>query len=545
MGYQALYRKWRPQTFAELVGQKPIVTALCNQVCEGRLAHAYLFTGSRGTGKTSAAKILARAVNCQNPQNGNPCNECEICRGLLNETLLDVVEIDAASNNGVENIRRIRDEVLYPPTAGKYKVYIIDEVHMLSAGAFNAFLKTLEEPPEHVIFILATTDPHKVLPTILSRCQRFDFSRIGLSDLVARLRFVCEQEGISADPAALNQIARSADGGMRDALSLLDGCIAVGGKTLTAQVVQDVLGTVGEAFLSQLIDFLMAGQTAEALNAVTTEYTRGADLFLLYEGLLRQCCDLLLFASGASPEELTGLDEDLCRVLAQQAQQIPQERLVRLIHLVSQTLSEARLSKSPKVLFDAMLVRIARPELTPDLSGVLDRIARLEQRPVASDKTVQNPVVLPSETNTDLPAETSPPPKELTRQEPKEEPKSEEKMDLSADWADIVGEVKRQVGNGPLISFLNMAEPQVHNDGLYLVMNSENECDMMRMLSNQLEQVASAVARVIGHPMRVRAVSRERFKDEIAAKDGSIDTLLERLSDEAFSDIVTIEREEE
>ena len=536
MGYQALYRKWRPQTFTELVGQTPIVTALCNQVKEGRLAHAYLFTGSRGTGKTSAAKILARAVNCQNPQDGNPCNECAVCRGLLNETILDVMEIDAASNNGVENIRRIRDEVLYPPTAGRYKVYIIDEVHMLSAGAFNAFLKTLEEPPEHVIFILATTDPHKVLPTILSRCQRFDFGRIGLSDLVSRLQFVCEQEGITAAPQALNQIARSADGGMRDALSLLDGCLAVGGKDLTAEVVRQVLGTVGEEFLVRLTDALMNGQTADALNMTAVEYARGADLFLLYEGLLRHACDLLLFAAGAEPDELTALDEDLCRTLKVQAQKYPQERLVRMVGLISQTLGEARLSKSAKVLFNAMLVRLSRPEMTPDLAAVLDRIARLEQgRPIAPAVPAPTPEPI---------KEAEPVPVVEPAVVPTPEPEAAPVEDISNDWADVLHDVKERVGSGPMLSFLKNAEAQVHNDGLYLVMDSENECEMMRMMSAQLDKVAQSVAHVTGKQMRIRVVSRTQFHEEIAVDEGSIDTLLGRLSDSSFSDIVTIESEE-
>lgn len=537
MGYQALYRKWRPQTFTELVGQTPIVTALCNQVKEGRLAHAYLFTGSRGTGKTSAAKILARAVNCQHPQDGNPCNECAVCHGLLNETILDVMEIDAASNNGVENIRRIRDEVLYPPTAGRYKVYIIDEVHMLSQGAFNAFLKTLEEPPEHVIFILATTDPHKVLPTILSRCQRFDFGRIGLADLVSRLRFVCEQEGITAAPQALNQIARSADGGMRDALSLLDGCLAVGGKDLTAEVVRQVLGTVGEPFLVQLTDALMNGQTADALNMTAIEYARGTDLFLLYEGLLRHACDLLLFASGAEPDELTALDEELCRTLKAQAQKYPQERLVRMVHLISQTLGEARLSKSAKVLFNAMLVRLSRPEMTPDLSSVLDRIARLEQgRPVSVTPTPQ------AETVAETPSAPQPEPQEEPISAPA--PQAEPTTDISNDWADVLHDVKERLGGGPMLSFLKNAEAQVHNDGLYLVMDSESECEMMRMMSAQLEKVAQSVAHVTGKQMRIRVVSRTQFHDEIAVDEGSMETLLGRLTDASFSDIVTIESEE-
>jgi len=247
--YQTLYRRWRPQTFDEMVGQSHVTNTLKNEIMTGRIAHAYIFTGTRGTGKTSAAKILSRAVNCLNPKDGNPCNECEVCKGIINETILDVVEMDAASNNGVENIRDIIDQVRYSTASSKYKVYIIDEVHMLSQGAFNALLKTLEEPPHHVIFILATTEIHKVLPTILSRCQRFDFKNITTSDISGALANIFKKENIEAEVDALEYIAELGNGSMRDALSIAEQCLAYKSNNLTYSDVTEILGTLDDTFL--------------------------------------------------------------------------------------------------------------------------------------------------------------------------------------------------------------------------------------------------------------------------------------------------------
>ena len=265
MSYQALYRAWRPDTFTEIVGQDAVTRTLKRQVTTGRIAHAYLFCGTRGTGKTSAAKVLARAINCLNPRDGDPCGECEICRTLRQENSMDVVEIDAASNNGVDEIRDLREKVKYPPALTKYKVYIIDEVHMLSTGAFNALLKTLEEPPKHVVFILATTEPQRLPATILSRCQRFDFHRISMEVIIERLMVVLGGIGRSASEEALNEIARAAEGAMRDALSLLDVCLSYTDGEVTGQLARDVLGTAGRAAMFDFADALIegdAGRTA-------------------------------------------------------------------------------------------------------------------------------------------------------------------------------------------------------------------------------------------------------------------------------------------
>ena len=277
MSYQALYRAWRPDTFTEIVGQDAIVRTLKRQVMSGRVAHAYLFCGTRGTGKTTAAKVLARAINCLNPRDGDPCGECEVCRALKAETSMDVSEIDAASNNGVDEIRDLREKIKFPPTLTRYKVYIIDEVHMLSTGAFNALLKTLEEPPEHAVFILATTEPQRLPATILSRCQRFDFHRISIETIIERLMVVLGGIGRTASEEALNEIARAAEGAMRDALSLLDVCLSYTDGEVTGQLARDVLGTAGRGAMFDFVDALIDGDAGSALQQIDAVTRRGGD----------------------------------------------------------------------------------------------------------------------------------------------------------------------------------------------------------------------------------------------------------------------------
>ena len=304
MAYQALYRQWRPADFTAMVGQEAIVATLRNQVATGRIAHAYLFCGSRGTGKTSAAKIMARAVNCEHPDNGNPCGECESCQRLKREESLDVMEIDAASNNGVEEIRDLRETVKYPPQHGRYKVYIIDEVHMLSASAFNALLKTLEEPPAHVIFILATTEPQRLPATILSRCQRFDFGRIPAQQIVGRLRQVVDGASATASDQALHLIARAAEGGMRDALSILDMCLGYG-SDVTEELVRSVLGTADRAFLFHFADALR-DQDASTLMGLIDELMRGGREPIVFAKDVSQHLRALLMAK-CCPDDLASL----------------------------------------------------------------------------------------------------------------------------------------------------------------------------------------------------------------------------------------------
>ena len=320
MATQALYRTWRPQRFSDVVGQEPIVTTLKNQIASGRVAHAYLFCGSRGTGKTTSAKIFARAVNCENPRDGEPCGECPTCRALQEERCLDVVEIDAASNNGVDEIRDLRDKIKYPPQQGKYRVYIIDEVHMLSAGAFNALLKTLEEPPAHALFILATTEPQKLPATVLSRRQRYDFRRNSRAgDRRARLRTVCEGEQVEVSDEALMDIARSAEGGMRDALSLMDMCLAYGGGSVDDALVREVLGASDRAFLFEFADALLRGDAAGAIRGVDKLMREGREPQVFARDLTGHLRALLLAQTcgGELADLLEITAEDAARYQAQ------------------------------------------------------------------------------------------------------------------------------------------------------------------------------------------------------------------------------------
>lgn len=376
--YQALYRKWRPKTFDEVAGQPHITETLKTQVASGRLSHAYLFTGTRGTGKTTCAKILARAVNCEHPVNGNPCNECPTCRGLLDGSLLDVLELDAASNNGVDHVRALRDEAIYAPTAAKKRVYIIDEVHMLTPQAFNALLKILEEPPEHLMFILATTELHKVLPTILSRCQRFSFKRILPEDIIGRLSYVAQQEGIDLQEDAAALLARLADGGMRDALSLLDQC-AVGGGTVDREKVLDSLGLAGNLKTAHIMNAIRKGDAATAIARFGELYSAGKDVNALLNELISLSRDLLIRATapdGAKGLLAGGYDEATLNTLSQH---MPPERLIAMLELLQKAADDCKRSGSSRIVAELCLIRLCDPTLDGSNAGLAARVARLEE----------------------------------------------------------------------------------------------------------------------------------------------------------------------
>ena len=362
MAYQALYRKWRPTTFDEVVGQEAVTETLKNQIRTGKVGHAYLFCGTRGCGKTSVAKILARAVNCPDAVslNGNPCNRCPVCESIISGSSMNVFEIDAASNNGVDNIRDIREQVEYPPTEGKYKVYIIDEVHMLSTGAFNALLKTLEEPPSYVIFILATTDPQKVPQTILSRCQRYDFRRMKKDTLTAQIRKIGEAEGFQAEEKAISAIAEAADGSMRDALSILDQCLAYAkGETLTAQKVLEVLGTADVTVFSGLFRHILSGNAAGALSLIDEAVAAGKEPGLLINDYIWYLRNLLVCASSGNAGNILEVSEDSLELIKQDAAMISPYSLMGMITDMASLQNRARLSPNKRVLLEVELIRMA------------------------------------------------------------------------------------------------------------------------------------------------------------------------------------------
>ncbi len=380
MAYQALYRKYRPQTFDDVSGQLAVTQTLKTQVVTGKLSHAYLFTGSRGTGKTSCAKILAKAVNCLHPDNGNPCNQCEACRAIDAGTCMDVLEIDAASNNGVDNVRDLRDDAVYTPSQVRKRVYIVDEVHMLSLSAFNALLKIIEEPPEHLLFILATTELHKVPATILSRCQRFSFRRISQEDIAARLQYVAYQENIDLDDGAARVLARLADGAMRDGLSLLDQCASATTGEVTSEKVYECLGIAGEQKCGTLLGYCADHDTAKALALFSQLYSQGKDIGALLDELESLLRDLLVMktAPKAGLTMLSGVAPD--SEVMELTKRLSTGEIVRMMELVQQTVSGFNRSAGRRMDAELCIVELCRPELSLDASALNARLTRLEDQ---------------------------------------------------------------------------------------------------------------------------------------------------------------------
>lgn len=381
MSYTALYRKFRPGEFEDVKGQDHISKTLQNQIKAGRIGHAYLFCGTRGTGKTSVAKIFAKAVNCEHPVNGSPCGTCEMCKAISAGTSMNVIEIDAASNNGVDNIREIREEVAYRPTEGRYKVYIIDEVHMLSIGAFNALLKTLEEPPEYVIFILATTEAHKIPITIMSRCQRYDFKRITIDTIADRMTDLMQQEGIEVEDRAIRYIAKAADGSMRDALSLLDQCIAFYlGQKLTYDNVLEVLGAVDTEVFSRLLRELLQRDVAGVLRILEELIMQGRELSQLATDFTWYLRNLLLVKNSDNMEDVLDVSTENLMQLKEEAKEIEYDTLIRYIRIFSELSNQLRYATQKRVLMEVAFIKLCKPEMEEKQDSLLERIRAVEER---------------------------------------------------------------------------------------------------------------------------------------------------------------------
>ena len=382
MSYMALYRKWRPDEFEEVKGQEHVVTTLKNQITHDRVGHAYLFCGTRGTGKTTVAKLFAKAVNCEHPlEDGSPCNECATCKAIQAGSSLNVIEIDAASNNGVDNIRDIREEVQYSPAEGKYKVYIIDEVHMLSIGAFNALLKTLEEPPSYVIFILATTEAHKIPITILSRCQRYDFRRISLETIYERLMELLGREGIEAEEKAVRYVAKAADGSMRDALSLLDQCIAFYlGQKLTYDKVLEVLGAVDIDVFNRLIVEIAKGQTMEALAIIEEIIWQGRELSQFVTDFTWYMRNLMMVKVSDEVNDQLDISAENLAIMKQTAQELELNTLMRYIRVFSELSNRIRYATQKRVSLELAIIKLTTPQMEVDTDSILDRLRVLERK---------------------------------------------------------------------------------------------------------------------------------------------------------------------
>lgn len=391
--YQVLYRKYRPKVFADVYGQEHVTSTLKNEIKENRIAHAYLFTGSRGTGKTTCAKILAKAVNCENSVDGEPCNECEVCKGLDSGTIYDVVEIDAASNNGVDNIRDLREEANYTPSRGKYRVYIIDEVHMLSTGAFNALLKTLEEPPAHVIFILATTEVHKLPATILSRCQRFDFKRIQPETMSVRLKQVAQLEGMELDDDAAILIARIADGALRDGLSILDQC-AGRSKKIDSALVSEVAGLAGREALYKLTDCICTQNSSSAMTAISELYQNSYDMERLCVEMINHLRNFLIVKTVKDSRGLIICTDDEYNSIILSAENFTLENVIFALDLFQYALTKIKTGANARVELEMAFVKLCEPKLDVNIDSLVDRISKLERAVNRGVNVSQQPAVV-------------------------------------------------------------------------------------------------------------------------------------------------------
>jgi DNA polymerase III subunit gamma/tau len=448
MSYIALYRKWRPTVFEDVVEQEHVVKTLRYSIGIGRIAHAYLFCGTRGTGKTTMAKIFSRAINCLSPRNGDPCNECEICKGILNESILDVIEIDAASNNSVDNVREIRDEVIYAPSQAKYKVYIIDEVHMLSTGAFNALLKTLEEPPSHVVFILATTDPHKLPATILSRCQRFDFRRISVESIMGRLQEISVEGGITLQKEAAKLIAKMADGALRDAISILDQCISLGEKEITYNDVLSVVGIVNDSFIADFFDGLAGKDIKKILELIDKLVMEGKDISQFVADLIFYYRNLLICKMTSDPTDIIEGSKDTIERMSMQCANLSHEELMHNIKELSLLESSLKWATHPRILLEVALMKLCDSSSIQYGGDVVERLAELEKRINSGDITVKSS----GASNAMKPAAVN---NNTTKQKPEDSQKANKPVNIESIscWNDVLSELKTS-GRMALFTYL-------------------------------------------------------------------------------------------
>lgn len=527
--YQVLYRKWRPAVFEDVSGQPQVTVTLKNELKTGRINHAYLFTGSRGTGKTTCAKIMAKAVNCLKPKDGNPCCECDICRGIDDGSVMDIAEIDAASNNGVDNIRSIIEESAFAPAKAKYRVYIIDEVHMLSPGAFNALLKTLEEPPAHVIFILATTEVHKIPATILSRCQRLDFHRIALNDIADRLCFVAERENVTLDREAAMIIAAVSDGAMRDALSLLDRCISEG-THITAKLVQNTAGLLGREHIFELADCIIDRNTGHSLEITEKLYSESKDMGRLCEELIEHFRCLMLIKTMKNADTLVTFSSDEKKRALLQADRLSVEDIIYVIDVLQRGYDRIAKGLTKKSDMELMLIRLTSPKLSISTEAVLSRIAALERAvkkglsfKAQNDSSEKN-IKTESEVNTDIPSDSTE--KEETAVSAKSSSADYDEIIKNAvpmeDWQEVL-DILKSYSMTIATSFKNT---RAYVSGDYMLIDSQNEL-AFRLLKQPAhrERMRRAVKEVTG---RTYKLGPYRKAAEKAQKQDPMQELLDK-----------------
>lgn len=506
MSYTALYRKFRPQQFHDVVGQGHIIQTLENQIKADRIAHAYLFCGTRGTGKTSTAKIFAKAVNCLAPENGNPCNACSICNSVNQNQSMNVIEIDAASNNGVDNIREIREEVKYTPAEGKYKVYIIDEVHMLSTGAFNALLKTLEEPPAHVIFILATTEPHKIPATILSRCQRYDFKRITQKQITEQLTRLTELEKVEIETRALEYIAKVADGSMRDGLSILDQCIAFYlGKKVTFQKVLDLLGAVDTQVFFDMTNAIRKKDATEVMKIIEEITVAGRDLQQFTVDWMTHLRNLLICQSTKNPQDILDMSEEQVALLKKQAKEGNGREIIRIIRILSELEGQLRFAANKRILLEVTVIKFCEPEMntSEDVDMLMTRIEELERKvnegiPIVSGKEV-------SSGNGQQPME-----------KPKVKPKAvpQEVKEAVAKWPSIRQKLKKSI---PIIDDIQAG--YLEGDTFYLITSNIGVADIFSR-KNTKERIEQTLEQLLKKTFHIEVIDQLSYERKYSQMKG-------------------------
>ena len=514
MEYTALYRKYRPLTFSEMVGQDHITKTIKNQIQSSRIGHAYLFNGGRGTGKTSAAKIFARAINCLNPQNGEPCNECEICKAMLEGSLTDVVEMDAASNNSVEDIRSIRDEVNFLPTLAKYRVYIIDEVHMLSTGAFNALLKTLEEPPSHVKFILATTEPQKLPATILSRCQRFDFKRLAEEDIVKRLKIVCEQSKIEITDEALKIIAVLAEGAARDALSILERCSQEQDGEINASAVKKLVGIPEITYVNNIVKAIFSYDTEKALQGLEEVLSDGKDLTNLLWEIIKYVKDILVYKTS---KNLKIYNKEELEEIEKLAKDISKERLINLIYGLSEIENNMKWSSGKEIMLQTGIIKLSTNVNYDGIDELKNKVQNLEQK-IASGNINVKPIIENVSKKAETPIEKAP-------QKPKvniTNLKSEEY------WPKVVNALKE---SGKMVLYSNLVNTKAkQKDDLTIEIIFPNGLtkfgkDLLQKPEN-IQEIVKLVSMECGKEMRVTFINAE---DYVPKKEDNIEDMVKKL----------------
>ena len=528
MEHQAIYRKWRPTVFEDIVGQNHITKTLKNQIINNKIGHAYLFCGTRGTGKTTCAKVFARAVNCLNPHDGSPCNECEVCRGILDGSIMDVKEIDAASNNGIDNIREIREDVRYVAANAKYTVYIIDEAHMISPPAFNALLKTLEEPPEHVIFILATTEAHILPQTILSRCQRFDFKRIKPEDIIRRMREIAHDDGLTISEGAYRMFARLADGSMRDGLSILERVVSGCGNMIDENDITSTLGISPMDAILDITDALIVGNVDKMLNAVNDIIADGRDLNVFMNSLIKHFRDLMICKVSSSPEELLDYSADDLVKIKSQSNKITFEKISNAVSLLSDAEADAKWVKSPRVIYELALIKLARPDTDSTPEALMDRLTAMEsstgtktdpaieRRLNAIEEKLKNGVVQTEETKKSEEKKEQPqkkPPIRLYNPIPENELNADHPfVKIAKNWNNIA----RSIGNSApfLKGQLINREITIDADGIILLFNRDEQ-GSFGILKTFKERLQKAFEKASGSSCCVKLAFRDEIENNI------------------------------